>query len=137
MFDVLSLPQRLFAAAGLAALCTFGGYIWRWSGDDARQAAAHAESVKITRADFQRRNTRATAAARQTETEKEKIRVVYRTLQGKAEWLTATRVEYLHVCLPDDGLRLWNAGNAGEVQHGGLQQDGVDRTLPRETPAVP
>lgn len=118
-----------------AAVLFGGGYLYRMSGDSERYAELYARDVKASYTDLVKRDAKASVAAKETQTEKEKLRVVYRNLPPRIEWLKETRVEYLHVCLPADGVRSWNDANAGRYER--LQQGGVDRAVPEDAPPVP
>lgn len=128
LLDPTAPLRGLLVSLGVGAALFAAGYVYRWSGESERTAVAAAE----TRADYAKRDTKATAAVVTTESNLEKINALTVNALATVKWLEATRVEYRNVCLPDDGIRLWNAANEG--RHVDLQQGDVDRAVPQDTP---
>ncbi len=125
LLDPTGPLRGLLVSLGVGAALFAAGYVYRWTGDEERYAARFKADQAVTHADYVARDKAANAAVIVTEAKLEKLNVVYAKALDRVEWLTATRVEYRNVCLPDDGVRLWNDANAG--RHVDLQQADVDQ----------
>ena len=117
-------PVALIAALGLALVGI--GYAWGDKRASSQCVADQALSQQAAQAKVDETNTRREEVAQSRETSREQIRVVYRTIREKADELKTTphpnplpasgaRGNDFACGLDADGLRLWNAANAGNT----------------------
>jgi hypothetical protein len=100
----------------VSALSLFGsGYALGTHHADNACVAGQAKSKEVAQAESDNESTRREGIGTERETSREKIRIVYRTIKEKASEDVKNNPAYNACGLDADGLRGWNASNAGET----------------------
>lgn len=99
----------------LAAMALFGsGYAAGSKHASSACSASQAKAQQAAQAKADEINTHREQVAQQRENSREQIRVVYRTIQEKANENIQNNAAAYDCGLDADGLRSWNAANAGD-----------------------
>jgi len=109
---VIPLPYRVLALLLLALACIGFGYVQGVTRESDRRDAQELHSIRAGVAAADKESTRREAVGAAREVVREKIRVVYRTIKEKVNVYIDTHAN-VDCGLDADGLRLWNAANAG------------------------
>ncbi|MEW5904800.1 MAG: hypothetical protein AB1722_10720, partial [Pseudomonadota bacterium] len=115
------LNPGFWLVALLLALGLFGaGYAAGSKHASSECIASQAQAQQDAQAQIDETNTRREEVANERETSREQIRIVYRTIKEKAHETSVAA----DCGLDADGLRLWNAANAGKATPMRGQPDG-------------
>lgn len=99
----------------LAAMALFGsGYAAGSKHSSSACSASQAKAQQAAQVKADEINTHREQVAQQRETSREQIRVVYRSIQEKANENIQNNAAAYDCGLDADGLRSWNAANAGD-----------------------
>lgn len=110
--SVIPWQGRALAVLLLALACIGFGYVQGVSRESDRRDARELTQTRAGIVAADKESTRREAVGAQREVVREKIRVVYRTIREKVNVYVDTHDDV--ACgLDADGLRLWNAANAG------------------------
>ena len=109
---VIPLPYRVLAVLLLVLACIGFGYVQGVARESDRRDAQALQQTRAGVAAADKESTRREAVGAQREVTREKIRVVYRTIKEKVNVYVDTH-SGVDCGLDADGLRLWNAANAG------------------------
>ena len=112
MLRLIPAPYRILAIVLLALACIGFGYVRGVARESDRRDALELEQTRAGVAAADKESARREAVGAQREVTREKIRVVYRTIKEKVNVYIDTRAN-VDCGLDADGLRLWNAANAG------------------------
>lgn len=111
----MSMAARLLAMlAGIAALF-IGGYLLGKADERTDWVASQAHAQQAAQAKTDEINTRREQVAQSREVSRERIRLVYRTVKEKVDENVKNNPAVNDCGLDADGLRNWNAANAGEA----------------------
>lgn len=112
---MIPLPWRLLGGLVIALALFFGGYGLGYKHAKTECVAGQVEAQTAAVVTANQENARRETIGASRETSREQIRVIYKTLQVQASETIADHPE-LNACgLDADGLREWNAANAGEA----------------------
>lgn len=109
----MSLIARLLAALAAIAALFIGGYLLGKSDGRIDCMAAQAQAQQAAQAKTDEINTRREQVVQSREVSRERIRVVYRTIKEKVDENVKNKPAVNSCGLDADGLRMWNAANAG------------------------
>ena len=112
MLRLIPTPYRILAVVLLALACIGFGYVQGLSRESDRRDAQELQRTRAGIAAADKESTRREALGSAREVTRETIRVVYRTIKEKVNVYIDTRGS-VDCGLDADGLRLWNAANAG------------------------
>ena len=111
---ILPAPYRILAIVLLALACIGFGYVQGVSRESDRRDALELKQARIDASAADKESTRREAVGAAREVVREKIRVVYRTIKERVNVYIDTHDD-VDCGLDADGLRLWNAANAGDA----------------------
>ena len=112
---MISLVWRLLGGLVMVLALFLGGY---GLGNKQAKTSCIAGQVEAQRAAITqtaKEDARREAIGAARETSREQIRVVYKTIKEQAHETIISHPEFNNCKLDDDGLRLWNAANAGSA----------------------
>lgn len=113
---LIPTPYRILALLLLALACGGFGYVQGVSRESDRRDAAELKQTRLDVVAADKESARREKIGARRETAREAIRVVYRTIKEKAdENIKNNAAAYAACGLDADGLREWNAANAGEA----------------------
>jgi len=112
---MISLVWRLLGGLVMVLALFLGGY---GLGNKQAKTSCVAGQVEAQRAAITqtaKEDARREVIGAARETSREQIRVVYKTIKEQAHETIISHPEFNNCKLDDDGLRLWNAANAGSA----------------------
>lgn len=110
---LVPLPYRILAIVLLIGACIGFGYVKGVSREADRRDALDARAQQAAQLAANNESARRAEIGAQREVTREKIRVVYRTIKEKADETVKNNSGAYACSLDADGLREWNAANAG------------------------
>lgn len=112
---MIPLPWRLLGGLVIALALFFGGYGLghKHAKTECMAGQVEAQTAAVVAANQESARRETIGAAR--ETSREHIRVIYKTIREQASETIADHPEFNTCGLDADGLREWNAANAGET----------------------
>lgn len=122
--DPLSKLYGALAGIAFLVLVFFAGYGWRWHGEGERDAKRVAQEQQLAAEDHRLRSRAADFAEGKTVAKQRVTQQNFRAINTEIKE-TVTREIYLHDCIDDDGVRLWNDASEGR-QHRRVQPPHVD-----------
>lgn len=107
--NLIPLPYRILIMAALLISGVLFGYVQGLTHASSTCEVNNARAQQSAQIRADKITTKREAVARRRETTREQIRIVYRTIREKADETPIAS----NCGLDADGLRLWNAANAG------------------------